>query len=389
VGVPFGASERATAQLLWDAARPQPSIDAIRAALDDGADVTRTAALAQGHGIGPLLWRALGLAQRQDRINPAGGQLEREAQVRRAEALLLLPHAVAASVGPLRSKGFEPVVFKGPSLASRYPEPGLRSMVDIDLILPSADHPAAVGVLVGAGWEVARVADRRHYDTILVHPLVPGLFLELHRGLDMWFERSTAVRAEELWERRVPVDCMGTPAFGLPPEVELLALAAHAGKPYHCFSRLIWIVDLVVVVDAVRAEGREVDWDLVRELARTWRCQTVLAVALAQGNRLGLGSPAELTRVTGSSLRRSALAALFAPDWPLALPDMKTRNRLRYALADNWPRRAVLFAGSPAPEPLKKWPGRYLHLLAMVVPGAWRLWRGDRAVSGGDATTGA
>ncbi|HEX9549347.1 MAG TPA: hypothetical protein VF942_18540 [Acidimicrobiales bacterium] len=38
-------------------------------------------------------------------------------------------------------------------------------------------------------------------------------------------------------------------AFGLPIEEELLALAAHAGKPFHQFQHLIWSVDIAVVMD--------------------------------------------------------------------------------------------------------------------------------------------
>jgi hypothetical protein len=375
VGIALCASESATADLLWEAGRLAPRVDEVRAALDAGADPVRTAALARRHGLGPLLWRAFGEAHCRDRIGPAADGLEREAQVRRAEALLLVPHALAVSVGALCSSGLEPVVFKGPALAARYPEPGLRSMVDIDIILPATDHRQAVRVLVEAGWQVAKAADRRHYDTTLVHPSVPGLLVELHRGLDMWYERSTWVLAERLWERRVPMECLGTQAFGLPPEVELLALAAHAGKPYHCFSRLIWIVDLVVVVDAVRGQGRELDWDAIRALARRWQCRTVLAVALAQAARLGLDSPEDLTRVSGSSIRQAALAPVYQPGWPLSRPDLKDRNRLRYALVDRWSRRAVLFAGTPAPAPLWEWPGEYAQALAKAAPNAWRLWR--------------
>jgi hypothetical protein len=369
------ASREATARLLWAAGRPEPAVDEVRGALDAGPDAPSAITLAKYHGLGPLLWRALGAAERPDGLGVIGDELVAEANVLRAAGLLLLPHALATSVGVLSRDGFEPVVFKGPSLAERYPDPGLRSMVDIDVILPPSQHDDAVRVLVGRGWEVQRAADRHHYDTVLAHADVPGLFLELHRGLDVWYQRSTGLRAEDLWRRRVARSCLGTPAFGLEPEVELIALAAHAGKPFHCFSRLIWAVDLVVITQHARAGGRPVDWHEVRRLAAAWRCRTVLAVALGQAVRLGLDCPADLTELPGRSIRRAALAPPLQLEWPLARADEGTRHRLRYALADGWTQRAVLFAGAPAPAPVVTWPARYAGALSQGVARAWRMWR--------------
>ena len=56
------------------------------------------------------------------------------------EALLLIPHAMELAVSPLTAAALEPVVFKGPAVAARYPRPGLRPMEDIDVLLPRTDH---------------------------------------------------------------------------------------------------------------------------------------------------------------------------------------------------------------------------------------------------------
>jgi hypothetical protein len=269
--------------------------------------------------------------------------------------------------------GLQPVVFKGPALAGRYPEPGLRPMVDIDVILPAGEHDRGLAALCNGGWEIARLANRQHYDTVLVHDAVPGLCAELHRGLDVWYQRSNRLRGDTLWRRRVAIDCLGTPAFGLRPEDEVVALAAHAGKPYHCFDRLIWTVDLAVVDSAARAGGHDLDWDLVWHLARAWRCRTVVTVALAQAARLGVAVPPELTVPVGSAVRRAALAPLLGVDWPVVEHEDGLRNRLRYALVDDWSRRLVLFAGSPAPAPTRAWPGELGRAAYSAVRRAWRL----------------
>jgi hypothetical protein len=370
----LATAETTTSSLLWEVCRPEPSIAAIRLAADGNIDPARTASAAIDHGVGPLLWRALGLADRQSRLDEWGETVQAEAELLRCQATLLLPLAVAAAIGPLADAGLEPLVFKGPALSTRYPAPGLRPMGDIDLILPATDHAKAVATLGTSGWTVVQRPGRLHYDTFLVHPEVPGLAVELHHELNAWNDRPNGLRAADLWDRRVRIDCLGTPAFGLPVEDELVALAAHAGKPYHCFSRLIWIADLAVVVaHAVAAGG--VDWDLVRYRTRGARCQTVVAVGLVQAGRLGVEAPSDLTEVKGSGTRRAALAPLFRPEWPLTRLDEGIRNRLRYALTDDTWRRVLLLVGAPAADPVWTWPGSLVDLGSRALRRWWRLRR--------------
>ena len=66
-----------------------------------------------------------------------------------------------------------------------------------------------------------------HYDTVLLHEHVPSLSLEVHYGLERASQRVTALDPEALWARRVPLDCAGTPAFGLAQADELVVLAAR------------------------------------------------------------------------------------------------------------------------------------------------------------------
>ncbi len=259
--------------------------------LAGGADVARAVTAASEHRIGPLLWRALGAAGCLDALGPDRAVLGAMADAFRMEALLLLPRAVALAVGPLTDAGLEPVVFKGPAVAARYPEPGLRPMEDIDLLLPRADHLHALGALRRAGWQVARAGGSDLYDTALTHPEVPSLFLELHYGLECTSQRVTALDPERLWARRRPLACQGTPAFGLPPAEELVVLAAHAGKPHHGFVRLIWIADLAMIVGDAARRGAPVDWDRVRAVAVAARCVTVVGAALELARRAGVDAP--------------------------------------------------------------------------------------------------
>ena len=368
-----------TVRLLWAASRPDPDADAIRAELHNGADVDAAAHTALVNRVGSLFWRALAVAGVQDRVGPRRALLEQEADLRRAQSVVLLPLALDRIVHPLRDVGLQPLIFKGPAVAARYPEPGLRSMDDIDVILPPGSHRAGVDALTRAGWTDVRhqrtAAPRRrdNYDTVLVHPDVPHLPLELHWDVASWHERATSVRAADLWQSRQPLSLFGTDAFGLPPEEELVALANHAGKPFHHFSRLVWSVDLAVVIDTA-PEG--VDWDRVASLARRWSCRTVLGVGLVHARRLGAEVPDALIALPSRQARRNRILPVLEESWPFVVPDEQMVYQLRYAFSDARARQAQLVLGELVfGAPTGAIPGRALRLIRQIATRARRVKR--------------
>src|SRR4051812_7344748 len=178
-----------TARLLWAACRPEPDVAEVLAALDDGADASWAAAVAVEGRTGPLLWRTMEELGRLDDFGPDRELLHKEHETRRVQAALLLPIAVQTALGPLLEAGMEPVVFKGPAIAVRYPSPGLRPMDDIDVLLPPEQHARGKQALERAGWS-ALDREGRHHDTVLLHPHVPDLALELHLGLESWRDQA-------------------------------------------------------------------------------------------------------------------------------------------------------------------------------------------------------
>ena len=330
-----------TAALLWEACRRVPDPPAVRGAVAGGADLTLAVSAASDQRVGALLWRALGASGSLGALGSGRGAVGAMVDAFRMEALLLLPRAVALAVRPLTDAGLEPVVFKGPAVAARYPEPGLRPMDDIDLLLPQADHARALEALAHAGWRVVRAGDGDHYDTVLSHGDVPTYFLEVHFGLEAGAERVTALDPEALWAKRQPLDCAGTAAFGLPPAEELVVLAAHAGKPHHRFVRLVWMADLAMIVGHAEAHDAAIDWERVRAVAQAARCVTVVGAALAMARRAGVDAPAGLFPLPTRGRRGDAMAALLSVTWPLTQLEL-SGYRLNYALTDSRSRRASM-----------------------------------------------
>ena len=334
MGSDASAATEPTSRLLWESCRRDPDPAAVRRALDGGADAALAVAAAAQHRIGPLLWRALGVAGARDALGADAVTLGAMSDTLRMEAALLIPRAVALAVRPLSDAGFQPVVFKGPTVAARYPEPGLRQMEDIDLLLPLADHRRALDTLDKAGWHVARAGGVGHYDTVLIHEQVPSLSLEVHYGLEDTSERVTALNPALLWSRRVPIDCAGTPAFGLSQADELVVLAAHAGKPFHGFTRLIWIADLAMIVGDAASRcrsglGRRAGGGRKGEVphGRERRPRSGAPPA-------GVDAPAALFPLPTHGWRGQALRQLLSVTWPLTTPELH-RYRLNYALTDS------------------------------------------------------
>jgi hypothetical protein len=310
----------------------------------------------------------------QDVLGDERSRVEELANLYLLQELLLHPQVLALAVGTLMDAGLEPVVMKGPAVARRYPGPGLRPMDDLDLLLPRERHEDALAALARAGWTVSRARSRDFYDTQLRHPDVPSMPLELHYGLEGWHERSNRLKPIWLWQQRIPIECLGTPAFGLPLEVEVVALAAHAGKPYHGFDRMVWLADLGMVIGYAQ-ERDGINWSRVEELARMTQCVTVVSAALHMATRMGLSLPEDQFALPQQGWRSVPLGRLLGSDWPVA-HDRGTFH-IRFALVDSTWRRLVLVGAAPY---TRTWSERR-HLPTRATTRALEVWRQSRTAS--------
>ncbi len=195
-------------------------------------------------------WRALGRSIPAEFL-----ERERRASVGALALPLLLDQVFAAYDGGL-------IPMKGAAVAGQYPEPGLRSFGDVDLL--AADAPTAQASLLAAGFqEVGNPAD--FIDIQHLRPLCwPGLPLgiEIH-SRPKWPDGIEPPPATaELFDAAAPA---GGGRTILPPAHHALLIAAHSWA-HEPLRRLRDLVDVAVMTEAAgRAE--------VAALAREWRIE--------------------------------------------------------------------------------------------------------------------
>lgn len=163
----------------------------------------------------------------------------------------------AAYSGPL-------ILFKGPELAARYPDPALRPFGDIDLL--AKDAPAAHAALRRAGF--VEVGDPRlfmdiHHLRPLQLPTLP-IAIEIHTA-PKWLDGMNAPSADELFAAAVPARVAAIDSLAPAQHVVLLAVHSWAHEP---LRHLLELVDIAAI-------AAEVDRTEIRGVARAWGVERV------------------------------------------------------------------------------------------------------------------
>jgi len=315
-----------------------------------GLDWVGIVDLARRHGVSPFLFYVLRPHREQvlaevwpvlqaDYYTAAARSLFRERQL---EQLL----------EALDSAGVQVVLLKGAALFKTvYPNPGLRTMGDLDLWVrdqlesakealgslgyvahSKADRPAALQEAFGGETQMTNSAPR----TGLVE-----LQLKVFPG--EWLRYAAQIDEAPVWERGVPVD--GMRARQLAPEDTVFHVCLHFAINHQLSGfGLRPLLDLELMRNAW-----QIDWDVVVQRARDWRVATATWLVLDL-----------LASVFGDGDGRLPLRAL--------CPSSLRRRILgRFASA-----RSLLEG-----RDLRSGPGRFLFLLFLVdrpIDAALLLW---------------
>ncbi len=232
--------------------------------------------------LGGLTYRLLADGPLAERV-PATVQTRLRAQyVDAAVQNAVLLRETRQIAAALSANGIPVILLKGVHLCRFvYAEPALRSMADLDVMVPRDRLVAAERVFLDLGFgpvprpDVDEFCTRWNHLAKLYKKGAP--VVELHWSI----ERPTSpfrIDLAGLWSRARPATLEGVPVYLLAPEDLLLHVALH-GSYHHGFnwSALKTLVDLDVVV---AKHGRELDWAMLAQRANVWGVSGFVYTAL-------------------------------------------------------------------------------------------------------------
>jgi hypothetical protein len=196
------------------------------------------------------LARVLDEAQLADPLLAEAARIHAEAE-RRNDGLL---HDAEALTRELAGAGIDALLLKGAALIlTSYPAPGLRPMVDLDVLVPHEAIADAAALLVRQGWVPEH---RLTPDFVRTRHAAPfrspqGRRCDLHWDL---FEEHCPPHADAAcWAGARVVDLRGTPVRLLHPTDQFLHVVIH-GTRWARTPGVRWVADAVLVL----REG--IDW---------------------------------------------------------------------------------------------------------------------------------
>ncbi|MFN2538028.1 MAG: nucleotidyltransferase family protein [Mycobacteriales bacterium] len=299
------------------------------------------------HHLLGLLWHAIEddqlpvtLPQRdevaREHIQVMGGVLRLEAQLLRV-------------VRALQDEGIETRVLKGSAVAHLdYPDPALRPFGDVDLLVRSDDFDAAVAALKGTGLPRAFSEPRpgfdRRYGKGASFRGDKGFELDLHRTFVIG-PFGVKIKLDSLWETRSTFALAGTQLHALGGDERFLN-ACYSAAISDAVPRMATQRDLAQMLLFGGVDRRR-----VRELAKDWGAEVVLARAVLESWRAlqiadvtGLSSWAFRYRPEAHDKRDVALYT--TPGVSYTAQSLATfgairgvRPRLRFVLSLSAPRR--------------------------------------------------
>ena len=257
-------------------------------------DWQAVARLARVHRLEPRLHRATTGEQDLPGIPaPLREDWRREYFTSLSAAVALLDQRDRA-VGALAARGVRPLVVKGAALGGvLYPDPAVRPMGDIDLLLPRgtlARLPDLPELLQEVGVDASRFEIEEEHHDLTMDGILP-------------------IDLEAIWQAAVPAS-FAPGAAQVPCREDQLLLTAVS-----CCRNSFW--NLVLVLDAaemLRQHGDRLDLDRLVTRARAWRIEWALDTLLALAAALfGEEAPAALrSRLEPPAFRRRMLGNLLS-----------------------------------------------------------------------------
>jgi hypothetical protein len=190
----------------------------------------------------------------------------------------LLFHETGALLGALHHAGIDTLLLKGAALAVLdYPDPMLRPMSDVDVLVRESDATRALAVMRSAHWTSAAapvdLVMRFQHATVLTNER--GGSVDLHWRM-LWKGRQPLDGDDEFWTRSLPMNFADMATRALSAEDRLLHVCVH-GLEWNPMLPIRWVADAAMII---RRHGAVLDWDLLVARAGSRRLSLPTADAL-------------------------------------------------------------------------------------------------------------
>jgi hypothetical protein len=212
-----------------------------------------------------------------------------------ARNMVMLHHA-AGILRALQERGIEVIVLKGLYLVEQvYPEIGLRTFSDLDLLVRREQLADALTLMQNQGYRLSTWYDPQAQNTDIKHlpPLEKAQYptLELHWSI-LEEDEPFEIEAAGLWERAVETTIAGVKTRALDSEDFLLHLALHFTYQHRLRGGLRNLYDIAEVLEQRMAR---MNWQKLLATAQQWGAQRVtwLTFQLVEGVT-GVTAPKEV-----------------------------------------------------------------------------------------------
>ena len=217
-------------------------------------------------GLGPLLRRCVAGAPdvKTSRIWPVLVAADLTGHVKTAEKMDAMEE-IARALGARRP----PTLLKGISIAGQYyPEPHLRPMGDVDVLVEREDIPTVESALVQMGYcrrflQSPEFYEAHHHTAPFFHPQ-RSVWVEVHRGL---IPRRKLVGSDKVFsldnvraERR-PAEFRGRPVYRLSDELQIVYLASHWAYGFKRVGGIVALLDMIYLLQ----NARSIRWERILE----------------------------------------------------------------------------------------------------------------------------
>jgi hypothetical protein len=220
-------------------------------------------ALAERHGLAPLLYvqlRDSGLA-----IPPDVRETLQALYLRHRRANQARFQVLSQVLATFDTAGIRALVLKGAALSHLiYPEPGLRPMRDLDILVDRQKASRAQDALAGLGFQVPQLdpwhRPARHLAAAALDRDGLHISVEIHRQLTSDYMGAAAPDFAQLYAERQPFPLGDRLAFTLGHNDMLWHLCSHAVDILEPL-RLIWVADIAGFVECFAGE---MAWERLR-----------------------------------------------------------------------------------------------------------------------------